>query len=259
MSFWKKVFADKKALSSAIAATLLFVSVVVMLIAVMPRTKAWFAKNDQTTANGISLSAKEQYLRFDDHFTARAVMNDVTVAEGKYKRHTDGKYYLVDEDGNYKLENGKMQSLFYDSLYPGEYIEMTFRIACSEDQIGKNFKLSLSGLDGSDTFETKATDSSAAATYSIWGVYHAYSKVATNAEQDVGFVVDYTQQSLAPQTFDLASGVWDEKAFDGDGYLTVTVRFHIDLTNYNKLSGTYSNLLSEKSARISNFVLAPAI
>jgi len=135
---------------------------------------------------------------------------------------------------------------------------MTFRIACSEDQIGKNFKLSLSGLDGSDTFETKATDSSAAATYSIWGVYHAYSKVATNAEQDVGFVVDYTQQSLAPQTFDLASGVWDEKAFDSDGYLTVTVRFHIDLTNYNKLSGTYSNLLSEKSARISNFVLAPA-
>ncbi len=91
MNFLKKLFADKKAVRSAISGLLLLVSITVMLVAVLPKTKAWFAKNNQTTANGITLTAKNQYMRFDDAFTSKAIMNGVTVAEGNYKRHTDGK------------------------------------------------------------------------------------------------------------------------------------------------------------------------
>lgn len=259
MNFLKKLFADKKAVRSAISGLLLLVSITVMLVAVLPKTKAWFAKNDQTTANGITLTAKNQYMRFDDTFTARAIMNGVTVAEDNYKRHTDGKYYQVGEDGQFVEVNGKKSPLFYDSLYPGEDIELTFRITCSEDQIGKNFKIYLRGLDTSDTFFTRATDSTPSQEYSVLGVYKAYSTVGSNDEQSIGYIVDYSKDEKdAPQTFDLASGAWNKADMDKNGFITVKIRFRIDLTNYNYLSGTYSNLLSEKSAHINDFVVAPA-
>lgn len=255
MNFLKKLFADKKAVRSAISGLLLLVSITVMLVAVLPKTKAWFAKNDQTTANGITLTAKNQYMRFDDTFTAKAIMNGVTVAEDNYKRHTDGKYYKVGEDGQFVEDNGKKSPLFYDSLYPGEDIELTFRITCSEDQIGKNFKIYLRGLDTSDKFVTREGE-----TYSVLGVYKAYSAIGNNAEKEIGYIVDYSEgKKDAPQTFDLASGAWNKDEMDENGgFITVKIRFRIDLTNYNDLSGTYSNLLSEKSAHINDFVVAPA-
>lgn len=259
MNFLKKLFADKKAVRSAISGLLLLVSITVMIVAVLPKTKAWFAKNNQTTANGITLTAKNQYMRFDDAFTSKAIMNGVTVAEGNYKRHTDGKYYQVGKDGQFVEVDGKKSPLFYDSLYPGEDIELTFRITCSEDQIGENFKIYLRGLDTSDTFLTRPTDSTPSQKYSVLGVYKAYSAVGNNAEKEIGYIVDYAKgDKEAPQTFDLASGTWNKAEMDENGFITVKIRFRIDLTNYNKLSGTYSNLLSEKSAHINDFVVAPA-
>ena len=113
MSLLKKLLSEKKVISSALSLLLLFVTVVTVFVVMLPRTKAWFAKNNQANANGMSLSAKEDYLRFADTFTAKAVMGGVTVSQGTFKRADDGKYYL--NDGNqFLLTDDKKQSFFYD-------------------------------------------------------------------------------------------------------------------------------------------------
>ena len=255
MSLLKKLLSDKKVVASALSTLLLLVTVVTVFVVMLPRTKAWFAKNDNVTAGGMSLSAKEDYLRFDDTFTAKAVMGNVTVSQGTFKRADDGKYYL--HDGNqFLLTDGKKQSLFYDSLFPGEYIEFEMRITCATERIGTGYRLYFGGLSKSDTFRTRLPDGSEGDEYSILGVYRLALVDADGKETDKGFLSDYTN-NVTDDNQTITEGIWDKAAMDGNGYITVKFRLYIDLTQYYKLSGTYSNLLSEKSALIDNIVLAP--
>ena len=258
MSLLKKLLSDKKVVASALSTLLLLVTVVTVFVVMLPRTKAWFAKNDNVTAGGMSLSAKEDYLRFDDTFTAKAVMGGVTVSQGTFKRADDGKYYL--HDGNqFLLTDGKKQSLFYDSLFPGEYIEFTMRFTCAEERINSGYKLYFQGLNKSDTFTTKTTDDSVGKTYSILGVYRlavVSSVGGTETEIDKGFLDSYADD-VTNDTFAITEGMLNKSDMDAEGYITLKFRLYIDLEQYNTLQGTYSNLLSEKNAVIDNIVLAP--
>ena len=258
MSLLKKLLSDKKVVASALSTLLLLVTVVTVFVVMLPRTKAWFAKNDNVTAGGMSLSAKEDYLRFDDTFTAKAVMGNVTVAEGLFKRDTDRKYYLYDEDKNEFStdDKGNKQTLYYGSLFPGEYIEFEMRITCATERIGTGYRLYFSGLSKSQNFTTKPTDGSQGTTYSILGVYRLALVDVDGKETDKGFLSDYTN-NVTDDNQTITEGIWDKAAMDDNGYITVKFRLYIDLTQYYELSGTYSNLLSEKSALIDNIVLAP--
>ena len=256
MSLLKKLLSDKKVVASALSTLLLLVTVVTVFVVMLPRTKAWFAKNDNVTAGGMSLSAKEDYLRFDDTFTAKAVMGNVTVSQGTFKRADDGKYYL--HDGNqFLLTDGKKQSLFYDSLFPGEYIEFEMRITCATERIGTGYRLYFSGLSKSDTFRTRLPDGSDGDEYSILGVYRLALVDDEGKETNQGFLSNYdTNETSDTQT--ITTGTWDkDKMNANDGYITVKFRLYIDLEQYNTLQGKYPNLLSEKNAVIDNIVLAP--
>ena len=122
----KKLITDKKLISSAASCLFLLVAIVIVVVAVMPKGLAWFSQNKNVTGSGMSLTVRADYMRFDDTFTAKAVMNETEIAAGTYRRDTDGKYYLLQEDENgsatseFDTSSGAKKSVFYDSLYPGE-------------------------------------------------------------------------------------------------------------------------------------------
>lgn len=266
----KKLITDKKLISSAASCLFLLVAIVIIVVAVMPKGVAWFSQNKNVSGSGMSLTARADYMRFDDTFTAKAVMNETVIASGTYRRDTDGKYYLlqVDENGNatdeFDTSSGAKKSVFYDSLYPGEYIEMTFRFTCAESRRKEKsgYKLYFDGLTpdknnktGCDTFTANEKN------YSILGIYRLQAGnyndegkfISSNA--DGVFLNDLKpidDSNPAPATADIFTGTWS-----GAEWETITIRLHIDLTEYNKLEGVVSNLLAEKSARIASVVLAP--
>lgn len=265
----KKLITDKKLISSAASCLFLLVAIVIIVVAVMPKGVAWFSQNKNVSGSGMSLTARADYMRFDDTFTAKAVMNETVIASGTYRRDTDGKYYLlqVDENGNatdeFDTSSGEKKSVFYDSLYPGEYIEMTFRFTCAESRRNEKsgYKLYFDGLTpgkdnktGCDIFEVKGNK------YSILGIYRLqvgnYNGKDFNPLNDKGVFLNdlkpISDSNPAPATADIFKGTWS-----GAEWETITIRLHIDLTEYNQLDGVVSNLLAEKSARIASVVLAP--
>ena len=265
----KKLITDKKLMSSAASCLFLLVAIVIIVVAVMPKGVAWFSQNKNGSGSGMSLTARADYMRFDDTFTAKAVMNETVIASGTYRRDTDGKYYLlqVDENGNttneFDTSSGGKKSVFYDSLYPGEYIEMTFRFTCAESRRNEKsgYKLYFDGLTpdkdnktGCDTFTAKEKE------YSILGIYRLqvgnYNGKDFNPLNAEGVFLNdlkpIDDSNPAPATADIFKGTWS-----GAEWETITIRLHIDLTEYNKLDGVVSNLLAEKSARIASVVLAP--
>lgn len=258
MNFIKKLFSDKKMLSQGISLLVSFVALVVVVIAMLPGTRAWLARNDDVSSNGMSLTAKSEWMRFADTFTAKAVINDIEVASGIHKRDADDMYYLWN-GSDFELDaQGNKQTLSYKSLYPGEYIEITLKFTCSQDRIGKGYTLYFDGLDNSDTFTTVATSTSSSATYSILGVYKLFVQQSDGSFEDKGFLYDFSSSTEGqPTTVDIASGVFDQSSMDSDGYVTLTLRLQVDLEQYNGLPGTYANLLSEKTAKIQAIVIAP--
>ena len=262
----KKLITDKKLISSAASCLFLLVAIVIIVVAVMPKGVAWFSQNKNVSGSGMSLTARADYMRFDDTFTAKAVMNETVIASGTYRRDTDGKYYLlqVDENGNatdeFDTSSGGKKSVFYDSLYPGEYIEMTFRFTCAESRRKEKsgYKLYFDGLTpdknnktGCDTFEANKKE------YSIYRLQVGnYDDKDFNSLNDKGVFLNdlkpIDDSNPAPATADIFKGTWS-----GAEWETITIRLHIDLTEYNKLEGVVSNLLAEKSARIASVVLAP--
>ena len=151
MSNLKKFFRNKKLVSSALSCLAMLVAFVVLSISLFGGTKAWFAKNKDVGANGMTFATKDDFLSFADTFTAKAIMNHAEIASGTYLRADDGGYYLVGDDGNFALdESGNKRPLSYGSLYPGEYIEVSLKIRCAESRIGTGYRLYFSDLEKSD-------------------------------------------------------------------------------------------------------------
>lgn len=260
MSNLKKFFRNKKLVSSALSCLAMLVAFVVLSISLFGGTKAWFAKNKDVGANGMTFATKDDFLSFADTFTAKAIMNHAEIASGTYLRADDGGYYLVGDDGNFALdESGNKRPLSYGSLYPGEYIEVSLKIRCAESRIGTGYRLYFSDLEKSDTFETKSTAEATEKTYSVLGVFRLEVLQSDGSWANKGFLCDYTSDSVIADEFDIVeNGVWDKNAMDEDGYITVSFRLYVDLTQYFALDGSLtSNVLSEKKIGIGAVVLAP--
>ena len=140
---------------------------------------------------------------------------------------------------------------------------MTFRFTCAESRRKEKsgYKLYFDGLTpdknnktGCDTFTANEKE------YSILGIYRLqvgnYDDKGFNSLNDKGVFLNdlkpISDSNPAPATADIFKGTWS-----GAEWETITIRLHIDLTEYNKLDGVVSNLLAEKSARIASVVLAP--
>lgn len=131
---------------------------------------------------------------------------------------------------------------------------MTLRFTCAPGREGSAYRMYFSGLAESDTFVTTA-----GVTYSILGVYRLSVRNAENgAWEDKGFLADYGEGAAAvSDTVEITRGTLAPDKADADGYWSVTLRLTVDLAQYQKLEGIYSNLLSEKTAAIHSVVLAP--
>lgn len=254
MNGLKKFFSNKKLVSSAVMSLLMFVALTTVTFSMLRGTKAWFAQNKVTNAKGMTLTAKEDSMHFADTFTAKVVMGGTQIAYDTYKRDTDGMYYLWDEETEgFSLDsNGNKQALIYSGLYPGEYVEITMKITCTESKLGSDYQLYFSDLSGSDTFTT-----SKGIEYSVLGVYRLEVKGdSDDSWTDKGFLDTYDDETEGVNTFDVTDGTWDTNEME-DGYVTVTFRLYVDLTQYLKLEGTTQNMLSEKTISIGAVVLAP--
>lgn len=248
MKLFEKIKNHPKLLTTALSLAVTLAILVAAVVIMLPRSLAWFASNRHTAAGGMTLSAAEDYLRFADTFTAKAVMNEVEIASREFVRGQDGNYYFTDPD------NGEKNTLFYDSLFPGEHIEMTLRFTCAPGREGSAYRMYFSGLAESDTFVTTA-----GVTYSILGVYRlSVWNAERGAWEDKGFLADYGEGgSVVSDTVEISRGTLAPDKADADGYWSVTLRLTVDLAQYQQLEGIYSNLLSEKTAAIHSVVLAP--
>ncbi len=235
----------RKIARSISCALMLFVLLIVSIAAFFG-AKAWFASNKEANAGGMSLSVKTDFMKFADTFTAKAVMGNVTIREGTFKRDDDLNYYLYDEkSGQFVTENGKKTSLSYDSLYPGEYIEFEMKVTCSEQRKGEKFSLYFEGLEGSDKFSVNGVD------YSILGVY----KIVSETYPDGEYMAKYDENG---SEFPNRRHILDKEFVpEEDGYMSVSFRLYIDIGQYRELKGAATNLLSEKKIKISGVVLEP--
>lgn len=243
---------NKKIVSSMFFAVAMFL-VLVFASVVFFNTKAWFSSNKNTASDGMQISAATDKITFGDTLTAKAVMNNIEVASGTYKKDsnsTSGANYFLLKSGSdteYELdEDGNKKPLSYNSLYPGEYIEISVNFTCSDSLIGTNYKLFFSGLTDSDTFTYNEKE------YSVLGVYKVSVVNSDGTEEDKGFLSDYDDPENVNDSFIITTGTFAE------GVNTATFRLTIDLTQYKTLSGVATNTLSEKTVSINRLVLGGA-
>ncbi len=241
-----RFFKNKKMISSMLLAVATFLALVFAFF----NTEAWFSANKEVDADGMTISTASEYMTFGDTLTVKAVMGNTVVAQGTYKKDEDSEassnYFLLKDgsDTDYVLDDaGNKKPISYDSLYPGEYIEMTVNFTCSEALIGTNYKLYFSGLSSSDTFSYN--DQS----YSVLGVYRVSVVSSADSVADKGFLADYTNPEAVNDSFVITTGTFES------GENTATFRLTIDLEQYKELDGVATNTLSEKSVSIKRLVL----
>lgn len=254
----KIILSDKKILTNVINFMISLVLVIICIFGVATFAHAWFSQNDHVSAGGMSVSTTVSYMRFGDTITAKAVMGTTSIAEGTYKRkdEKDTNYYLY-KDGAYDETAG----VKYTSLFPGEYIELNFKITCAPNNEKEGYNLSFVGLSNSSTFEV-VDDNQVKQIYTILGVYRLAvvksDAYGNETEIDKGFLVDYDKQKTIDDNycFDFCSADnWDEKGVDG--YIDIKIRLYVDLTQYNKIPNTIPNLLSSKTMDIGGIRLEP--
>lgn len=265
----------KHSVSMIVFLLLLCFAVVVYLMS----SFAWFAKNRNVSAGGMKLSAVGS-LDFGDVVIVDRYYTNSHYTEGRisdtlvYRYNSaDDVYELWDTDaGDFSVdENGDRIPFTLTQLIPGERINFSFSISRSSSQEA-GYRLSFSGLDA-DTFTVHSGVD--AGIYSIMGICHMLVRTGdrvigpSDDYTDKGFLLDYA--GTLPDGY----GTYDETVYDeelgvdvnvtrstltgftllegawGDNdSINVTVQLWVDLTNYNQLHGTTSNLLSEKILRI---------
>lgn len=262
---FKRLLKNKQVLKAAASCLVLLVLTISAIALLGDRTAAWFSNNKKAGASGMTVSVANERYRFDDSFSVKAMLNDVELAAATYKRSGSGTdFYLVDENGEFVKNGADYQPPFFDSLFPGEYLEFTFRITCTEGMKSRGYRILLQdfGKEADTLFTTVGTETAPAATYSVLGVFCVKQMTDEALPGDGEFLTSYENGGAAsPEEVTVPSYVTaaegDFTNADADGFVTVKIRLTVNLSQYTKLSGTTSNLLSEKIIRIGSVYLGP--
>lgn len=262
MNTIKKLLKNKKIRNSIISLVATGALLLFSVLGFGSLSYAWLTHNKRVNAGGVSVSVTDSYLRFGDTIETRAVMNGITVSEKTYKTADgdNGTYYLFDKGTETFIldsENNK-QSINFTSIFPGEYVELSFYVTCAESQRDQGYQIKFKGLSGSDIFTIGTGDD--AKIYSVLGVYRLKAVTTVNGidetETDMGFLASYEDGAVINDSFTAYSADnWDNA--DESGRVNVKLRLYVDLEQYANLSGTTSNLLSEKSIKIGVIELSP--
>lgn len=262
---FKRLLKNKQVLKAAASCLVLLVLTISAAALLRDRTAAWFGNNKNADASGMTVSVANERYRFDDSFSVKAMLNNVELAGATYKRLGSGTdFYLVDDNGDFVKNGDDYQPPFFDSLFPGEYLEFTFRVTCTDGMKNLGYRILFRdfGKEADTLFTTVATDTTPAATYSVLGVFCVKQVTDEASAGDGEFLTSYenggaaTPEEVTVPDFVLAAE-GDFADADADGFVTVKIRLTVNLSQYTKLSGTTSNLLSEKIIRIGSVYLGP--
>ncbi len=261
---FKRLLKNKQVLKAAASCLVLLVLTISAAALLGDRTAAWFSNNKNVNAGGMTVSVANERYRFDDSFSVKAMLNNVELASTTYKRSGLGTdFYLVDENGDFVKNGENYQPPFFDSLFPGEYLEFTFRITCTEGMKNRGYRILFRdfGKEADTLFTTVAVGAAPAATYSVLGVFCVKQVTDETTAGDGAFLTSYENGAATPEEVTVPDFVLaaegDFTNADADGFVTVKIRLTVNLSQYTKLSGTTSNLLSEKIIRIGSVYLGP--
>ncbi len=271
----------KKAIHlQAVRVTAIAVLIVAVLFAYVGITVAWFRSNKDVNGNGMSVKCGDG-LDMGDEITVRRYYTDEQYNDNSpikteyYKRDSDTQIcYETDASfTEFFLDgNGNKIPFLVDTILPGERMEMSFTIKRAEGSqtLGNGYSIYFEDVT-SDTFKVGSNY------YSILGIYTVIGKIAGQdysgqakflidyegalpenyelnnsaaTDPDTGLTVD-TSTATLPRV-DLFSGKWGDV-----NELDITLLLHVDLSKYNSIQGTESNMLSEKALSIAALVVEP--
>lgn len=250
---------------------------------------AWFAKNKQTSANGLSIQSNADDIRFENVITITPSVGGSVYESVHYVLYSDGCYYQVQKsaagDGfesagaingiDYSFltdKDGNKIPVSLTGLFPGETLTVTVKFRCyGTKRLG--YSLSLRNFDDSNgKFVVPADSGNTDGEYSVMGIFRAGLKNVTPESGTADFTAgEHNSKYLA--TFDTANktSVTTADPFviasgtvsPDNGVVTCNFYVTIDLgsaetgneTGYYSLKGTTTNMLSKKRLRIGMLAL----
>ena len=264
----------------AIALAVIFVMIIILCVLwFAPNgTLGWLASNRNADAGGLDISVSGGALEFGDVIKVRPVIADTEIDTIYYVFSEEANAYCLvqaenNEDGTlvfagkiddtdyyYSLgDDGKPVPINLTGLFPREtlIITLTFRNTTSKSS---GYSLSLSDFDDSDgRFTIGEGDGNTSGTYSVMGIFKVElnsitaeggSPVYSFGEHSGKYLAKYNTSAGTSRTtadpFNIVTGVIAPE----DGEVTCTFSISVDLTQYNALSGTVTNLLSKKALSI---------
>lgn len=264
----------------AIALAIILVMIIILCVLwFAPNgTLGWLANNRNADAGGLDISVSGGALEFGDVIKVRPVIAGTEIDTIYYVFSKDANAYcLVQADNNEggtltpagkidgkdyyysRDDDGKPVPINLTGLFPSEtlIITLTFRNTTSKSA---GYSLSLSDFDDIDgKFTIEEGEGNTAGTYSVMGIFKVELNSITSeggnpvysaGEHNGKYLAEYdTSKGTYNKTgdpFDIVTGVIAPK----DGEVTCTFSISVDLTQYSKLSGTVTNLLSKKALSI---------
>lgn len=267
-------------LIGVIAAALLVSVTAVSFALTRGGTLSWFSENRKTGAAGMQVSARSDFLRFEDLITVEPAVGNSAFETLYFRRAQDGGYYQIvkvpagetaaDPAGSVGGEDytfaadaaGARVPFSLTGLFPGETLLVTVRFRAYGEQ-AVPYSLSLSDFDDSaGRFTIGEGENNTPGTYSVLGIFRA-EWVSLSAEQNAApeyrkgahsgsfFASFDTKNGCSVKTadpFEIVSGT----AAPSDGVISCSFRVSLDLgdaakgTQYYSLRGTVTNMLSKK-------------
>lgn len=264
-------------LIGVIAAALLVSVTAVSFALTRGGTLSWFSENRKTGAAGMQVSARSDFLRFEDLITVEPAVGNSAFETLYFRRAQDGGYYQIVKvpAGETAADAAGARVPFsLTGLFPGETLLVTVRFRAYGEQ-AVPYSLSLSDFDDSaGRFTIGEGENNTPGTYSVLGIFRA-ELVSLSAEQNAApdyrvgahsgsyFASFDTENGCSVKTadpFEIVSGT----AAPSDGVVSCSFRVSLDLgdaaagTQYYSLRGTVTNLLSKKRFSVGALSLSSA-
>ncbi len=235
----------------------------------------WYTTSNNVSANTLNVSSENSNIHFSDYIQIKRyfVSNASTTPrdDNMYKR-LDGTntYYKWDSKKNTYITDATTNEripMFFDSLYPNEYLDITLWYYPDQKYKDNNYTISLTNFnDTNGTFSETHTieDSNEVKTFthSVLGVYRV-GEVATSTAEDgtktqsvsrwnwlCQYNGDYEDDTnFSSVTF--KTGSFSSETKVDDKYYSTTFRIEFSLEQLqNKIKNVSTNALSEKTVSI---------
>ncbi len=227
---------------------------------------AWYISNKEVTANGITATTSSDNVQIREIMEVKRYMQGEQVSDKFY--HADGNkiYYEWDlENEAYILDSNNqkipMQIL---SVFPNEYVDITMWYRQTGQALSGGYTIGLSDFDDSEGIFTETIEG-VDYSHSSLGVFRVREVTLDEDNKQVinnwSWLATYNDDTIADTKYNkvvFKNGDFDTETPVTIGeveYYTTTFRIEMNLTQYNELTYTSTNMLSEKCVVINKIEL----